>query len=73
MNPRIIRWILPVFAATAAFTACSGSHHSAVRTAPEPATSGMARARADSVRHPYVQADVDFMSHMIGHHAQALV
>jgi len=33
----------------------------------------MARARADSVRHPYVQADVDFMSHMIGHHAQALV
>jgi uncharacterized protein (DUF305 family) len=33
----------------------------------------MARARADSVRHPYTAADVDFMSHMIGHHAQALV
>src|SRR5204863_5548689 len=33
----------------------------------------MAKARADSVRHPYTQADVDFMSHMIGHHAQAIV
>ena len=33
----------------------------------------MARARADSVRHPYTAADVDFMSHMIGHHAQAIV
>jgi uncharacterized protein (DUF305 family) len=33
----------------------------------------MARARADSARHPYTQADVDFMSHMIGHHAQAIV
>ena len=44
-----------------------------MHTAPQPATSGMARARADSLRHPYVQADVDFMSHMIGHHAQALV
>jgi len=33
----------------------------------------MAKARADSVRHPYTQADVDFMSHMIGHHAQVIV
>jgi uncharacterized protein (DUF305 family) len=29
--------------------------------------------RADSISHPYIQADVDFMSHMIDHHAQALV
>lgn len=34
--------------------------------------SAIAKAREDSVRHPYVQADVDFMSHMIGHHAQAI-
>jgi uncharacterized protein (DUF305 family) len=46
---------------------------------PQPATrpvanpSAVARARADSVRHPYTQADVDFMSHMISHHAQAIV
>jgi uncharacterized protein (DUF305 family) len=33
----------------------------------------VARARADSIRHPYTEADVEFMSHMIGHHAQAIV
>jgi uncharacterized protein (DUF305 family) len=32
----------------------------------------IARARADSARYPYVQADIDFMSHMIAHHAQAI-
>ena len=40
-----------------------------VRTGPE----YIAAARADSVRRPYTQADVDFMTAMIGHHAQALV
>ena len=32
----------------------------------------VAKAREDSIRHPYTQADVDFMSHMIAHHAQAI-
>jgi uncharacterized protein (DUF305 family) len=32
----------------------------------------VAKARADSIRHPYTDADVEFMSHMIGHHAQAI-
>jgi len=32
----------------------------------------IAQARADSARYPYVQADIDFMSHMIGHHTQAI-
>lgn len=31
-----------------------------------------ARARADSLRNPYVIADVAFMQGMIGHHAQAI-
>ena len=31
-----------------------------------------ARARADSARLPYTQADIDFMSGMIHHHAQAI-
>jgi uncharacterized protein (DUF305 family) len=31
-----------------------------------------ARARADSLRNPYVRADVAFMQGMIGHHAQAI-
>ena len=33
----------------------------------------MARARADSMRYPYTEADVHFMTSMIGHHAQAIV
>jgi uncharacterized protein (DUF305 family) len=31
-----------------------------------------ARARADSLRYPYTTADIDFMSGMIHHHAQAI-
>ncbi len=33
----------------------------------------IARARADSLRYPYTTADIDFMSGMIHHHAQAIV
>ena len=33
----------------------------------------VAKARADSTLHPYTDADVRFMSGMIGHHAQAIV
>ena len=51
-----------------------------VETAPLPAeaarseadSAAIARARADSIRYPYTEADVKFMSNMIGHHAQAL-
>jgi uncharacterized protein (DUF305 family) len=39
-----------------------------VTTSPE----AMARAKADSVRRPYTRADVDFVSGMIHHHAQAI-
>ena len=35
--------------------------------------SGIARAKADSLRYPYTVADVQFMSGMIGHHSQAIV
>lgn len=34
--------------------------------------SAIERARADSARYPYTQADIDFMTGMIGHHAQAV-
>jgi uncharacterized protein (DUF305 family) len=33
----------------------------------------VARARADSLRYPYTQADIDFMTGMIHHHAQAIL
>ena len=32
----------------------------------------IAKARADSIRYPYTEADVHFMTMMIGHHAQAV-
>ncbi len=63
--------------ASLTLAACSSSQPGAARTSPEPVrddqgTSAIAKAKSDSVRHPYTRADVDFMSHMIGHHAQAL-
>lgn len=59
-------------------SACTSSHAAMRSSAPAPVSSNVdpayvAKARADSIRHPYTQADVDFMSHMISHHAQALV
>jgi uncharacterized protein (DUF305 family) len=34
--------------------------------------SGVEQARQDSIRRPYTKYDIDFMSHMISHHAQAV-
>ncbi len=42
-----------------------------VATGPAP-LSDSARVRADSLRLPYTEADVRFMTDMIGHHAQAI-
>jgi uncharacterized protein (DUF305 family) len=48
-------------------------------TEPAPASAqqtdsaAVAKARADSIRYPYTEADVEFMSAMIGHHSQALL
>jgi len=48
----------------------------AQREAGQPAVrasaSGIAQAREDSIRRPYTAADIEFMSGMIGHHAQAV-
>ena len=65
-------------AAVIVLAGCAGSTHQAAHTAPvpEPAqgeAAAVARARADSARRPYTQADIDFMSGMIGHHSQAIV
>lgn len=56
---------------------CGASSPTPVPTpapAPVPTTSpaAIAQARADSARHPYVAADIHFMTSMIGHHAQAI-
>jgi uncharacterized protein (DUF305 family) len=41
--------------------------------APQSDGAAIAKARADSLRYPYTEADVEFMSAMIGHHSQALL
>ena len=65
---------LAVLLAALAIGACSSaSSHAAARTMPEPAPStNAARVRADSLRRPYTEADIQFMSDMIHHHAQAI-
>jgi uncharacterized protein (DUF305 family) len=48
-------------------------------SAPAPAASGgtvsadISASLADSAKHPYIQADIDFMTGMIAHHAQAVL
>jgi len=57
--------------------ACSSAPQ-AVQTSPQPSAqaqgdrAAIARAKADSLIHPYTEADIQFMSGMIGHHAQAI-
>jgi uncharacterized protein (DUF305 family) len=79
MTPSLLRWTpAALLAATAAITACGHAAGAAPEPSPQPvagdaATRSAARVRADSIRRPYTEADVRFMSDMIGHHAQALV
>ena len=56
---------------TLAACAAGGGARRAPAVSPEEAA--IARARADSAKRPYTVADIDFMSGMIGHHAQAIV
>ncbi len=64
--------------AALALTACAGGPRQ-VETAPEPDAGQTAelealyRARTDSARMRFTEADVHFMTGMIGHHGQALV
>jgi uncharacterized protein (DUF305 family) len=75
MTPTLLRWTpAALLAAAAAITACGHAAGAASEPSPQPvAGDAAARVRADSVRRPYTEADVRFMSDMIGHHAQALV
>ncbi|HEX9564826.1 MAG TPA: DUF305 domain-containing protein [Gemmatimonadaceae bacterium] len=54
-----------------AVLACARAHPETVLTAMGP-ESARERARLDSLRYPYTQADIDFMAGMIHHHAQAI-
>ncbi|HET6760614.1 MAG TPA: DUF305 domain-containing protein [Gemmatimonadaceae bacterium] len=62
-----------------AIAGCSSIAPGAAQTSTQPEhgtitdAAAIARAMADSARLPYTEADVHFMSAMIGHHAQAIV
>lgn len=63
----------------AALAACShqppaqpAPRSAATRTVAESNAAAMAKAKADSARYPYTEADIHFMSGMISHHAQAI-
>ena len=61
-------------AAVVAAAACGATAGASAGTTPSPRDSVPDRvARADSVRSSYTPADVEFMTGMIHHHAQALV
>ena len=71
-----------VIAAASACSSATQGTGSAVATAPvaaqavinpESEAAAIAQAKRDSVRHPYTDADIHFMSGMIHHHAQAIV
>ncbi|HEU5042316.1 MAG TPA: DUF305 domain-containing protein [Gemmatimonadales bacterium] len=56
----------------ASLPACAGRTPVAEETTPR-SPSVAERVRADSVRRPYTEADIMYMTHMIGHHQQALL
>jgi uncharacterized protein (DUF305 family) len=76
MKPSQLR---PIVAALLAAAATVGGRAAAQTTPsvapppPETSPAAIAQAQADSARRPWTAADAQFMSHMIGHHAQAIV
>ena len=74
-----IGWSAYAVVASLTLAACSHPSQGAAPAPPQPAvrvtsdSAAIARARADSLRRPYTEADVYFMSGMIHHHAQAIV
>lgn len=79
MTPSQLSRIAATLFVAVAASACSSASQGAMQTSATPAITRrtdpqyIAQARADSLRLPYTEADVNFMSEMIGHHAQAIV
>lgn len=70
---RQIAALLCAVGVAACSTAVGRQAGTAVQPTARPSEAGaIAKARADSIRHPYTAADVRFMSSMISHHAQSI-
>jgi len=78
MTPFHTHGITAVLLAAVVMAACSSGTRNTAQTPPQPAASSasdlsaIAKANADSARYPHTEADVHFMTRMIGHHAQAI-
>ncbi|HSD00214.1 MAG TPA: hypothetical protein VLI21_15010, partial [Casimicrobiaceae bacterium] len=59
-------------AAAFALVGCASSQKAAGPKFQMGDAAAVERARADSLRYPYTKGDIDFMSGMIHHHAQAI-
>ena len=59
--------------ATLALAGCGGAARAHTSDFVMGQAGATARAKADSLRYPYTKADIDFMSGMIHHHAQAIL
>jgi uncharacterized protein (DUF305 family) len=79
MTPSRTGDLVAALLATFAVVTCSSAPRASVQTSPQPSSSSrseaaaIAKAKADSLVYPYTEADIRFMSGMIGHHAQAIV
>ncbi len=67
-----MRCLRSILAIAALFVAATPSAHAQLDVPIRTDSAALAKARADSVRHPYTKADIDFANGMILHHAQAV-
>lgn len=73
MRPLPIKRIAAGLLACWGLAVCAAPAPAAAQASPMGDAAAIAKARADSARYPYTRADIDFMTGMIGHHAQAIV
>jgi uncharacterized protein (DUF305 family) len=67
-----MRCLRSILAIAVLFAAAAPSAHAQLDVPIRTDSAALAKARADSVRHPYTKADIDFANGMILHHAQAV-
>ena len=65
--------VVPGVALLALATVASAQSGNSASAMAQGQAAAIAKARADSARYPYTTADVNFMSGMIHHHAQAII
>jgi uncharacterized protein (DUF305 family) len=67
-----MRCLRSILAIAALLTAATPSAHAQLDVQIRTDSAALAKARTDSIRHPYTKADIDFANGMVLHHAQAV-